>query len=114
MGCILCQDSCCLGHDNSFSVKHIQRESPISFQVLPRNSIPSIQELTDALSPLPKVTNEQEESTNKAQASYQEENNLIVNTNNMDELPEMLLQQNPEMNNIQVYERGFFHYKKMR
>ena len=46
MGCILCQDSCCLGHDNSFSVKHIQRESPISFQVLPRNSIPSIQELT--------------------------------------------------------------------
>ena len=49
MGCILCQDSCCLGHDNSFSVKHIQRESPISFQVLPRNSIPSIQELTRIL-----------------------------------------------------------------
>ena len=55
MGCILCKDSCCLNHDNSNSSEQIHREPPISSQVLPRNTILSVQQLNQNRFTLPRL-----------------------------------------------------------
>ena len=121
MGCILCKDSCCLNHDNSISSEQIHRESPISSQVLPRNTILSVQQLNQNRFTLPRVTqnlqaNEQEpiNNLNNAQAEQgsrnEEEDNQIVNREHVEEReeeeqPEMILQRDlvPDMDNVQVY-----------
>ena len=103
-----CKDSCCLNHDNSISSEQIHREPPISSQVLPRNTILSVQQLNQNRFTLPRVTqnlqaNEQEpiNNLNNAQAEQgsrnEEEDNQIVNREHVEEReeeeqPEMILQ----------------------